>query len=669
MNEEYILKIVLEDKEFVVSVNGVTTRVGSLKKAFDEGKKGAEGLSDALKDTSKKNEELIKDSGLAGATLTEFGRTISDLPFGIQGVANNLSQLSTLFITLVTKSKEGGSTLDGFRKALGRLGKQIFGPLGIILAFQAVIALLDFFSRRTKKAEEDVTSFNDALSKNILISQQFQELLDESNLSLAERERRLLAASNRHSQLQKILADETLTQKERNDRAEEFLRLENNRLLLTKQSQTAEELLFIERDKLTKIQTDLNAATDEQNKLSKIAGDFDESFLTAQDQVILLKRKETEQQDTLNRTTKAFINFQEQLAKITILQNALLKSNTEEKKDNADATLKQKEAEEAFLMDLKGVQDEARGIQFQQFRTLEREEISALSRRGLNREEFEKEKQKIIEKFVQEEIKLINFMLTYDTLTTEERLKLRSRLALLTTQTFEKEEEVIDTLFDKIMKVAIEVERSLNHIVSAITASVDAEISQEERKTTLINNQLKKRLRNENLSKDERIAINKQIENNEVALQEKRDKLAEKAFKAQKAAAIAAALIGTAESAVDAFGTIKGMKFLGPAALPLAIAAAATATAFGLKQVDAIRRTQFVPSAAPSSSGLRGSGSGSGGGAQDPAFNIVGTGQQFQLAQVIAQRTGEPIRAFVVSGDVKSGLALDRNIIRSSKID
>jgi len=152
-------------------------------------------------------------------------------------------------------------------------------------------------------------------------------------------------------------------------------------------------------------------------------------------------------------------------------------------------------------------------------------------------------------------------------------------------------------------------------------------------------------------------------------LQEKRDELAEKAFKAQKAAAIASALIGTAESAVDAFGTIKGMKFLGPAALPLAIAAAATATAFGLKQVDAIRRTKFVPSAAPSSSGFGGSGGGSGFGPTDPAFNIVGTGQQFQLAQVIAQRTGEPIRAFVVSGDVRTGLALDRNIINSSKIN
>ena len=67
-------------------------------------------------------------------------------------------------------------------------------------------------------------------------------------------------------------------------------------------------------------------------------------------------------------------------------------------------------------------------------------------------------------------------MLTYDTLTTEERLKLRSRLADLTTQTIEKEGEAVDTLFDKIMKVAIEVEKSLNHVVNAISASVDAEI-------------------------------------------------------------------------------------------------------------------------------------------------------------------------------------------------
>jgi len=662
MNEEFILKIVVDDGEFIVKLPDTEKRVKSLGKAFDVAKEKTKAYSKETENLSKKNIDLTSNAGLAGATLTEFGRTISDLPYGIRGVANNLSQLSTLFITLVAKSTDGGKSIDGVKQAFGLLINQLKGPLGFILVFQAVISLLDFFSGKTKKAEEDLGSFTDALSKNLLISEQFQKLLEDSNLSLAERERLLKAASNRHNQLQKILSDETLTQDQRNNRAERFLELEDVRLKLTKESQREEKQLFAARDNLTKKQEELNNLKSKEIEL-------DEGFVNTAETRELATDEVAKAEKELNLVTQAFITLQGQLANVNVLQTELLKSNTKAKKDNADATKKQKEAEEAFLMDLKGIQDQARGIQFQELQTLEREEISALSRRGLSREEFEEEKLKIIQKFIQEEIKLIDFMLTYDTLTTEERLKLRSRLADLTTQTIEKEGEAVDTLFDKIMKVAIEVEKSLNHVVNAISASVDAEISQEERKTNLLNNQLKKRLRNEDLSKEERIAINKQIENNEVALQEKRDELAEKAFKAQKAAAIASALIGTAESAVDAFGTIKGMKFLGPAALPLAIAAAATATAFGLKQVDAIRRTKFVPSAAPSSSGFGGRGFSSGGGTQDPSFNIVGTGQQFQLAQVIAQRTGEPIRAFVVSGDVRTGLALDRNIINSSKIN
>ena len=46
------------------------------------------------------NKQLDKgktNAGLAGAIVTEFGRTISDLPYGIRGVGNNLSQLASLF--------------------------------------------------------------------------------------------------------------------------------------------------------------------------------------------------------------------------------------------------------------------------------------------------------------------------------------------------------------------------------------------------------------------------------------------------------------------------------------------------------------------------------------------------------------------------------------------
>ena len=176
---------------------------------------------------------------------------------------------------------------------------------------------------------------------------------------------------------------------------------------------------------------------------------------------------------------------------------------------------------------------------------------------------------------------------------------------------------------------------------------------------------------NENLSAQAKKNLNRQIALNELELQEKRDKLAERQFKLQKAISIGQALLTTFEMASRAYNAVLSgpEKFLGISSLLLAKVAAGIATGFGLAQVNAIAKQQFVPSGVRSTSGISGVGGGGASATQDPAFNIVGTGQQFQLAQVIAQRTGEPIRAFVVSGDVRTGLALDRNIINSSKIN
>ena len=651
MNEEYILKIVLEDGEFLVSVNGVTKKVDTLKKAFDLGKQGAEGLNDALDDTKKKNEDLIKDTGLAGATLTEFGRTISDLPFGIQGVANNLSQLSTLFITLVAKSKDGGSSMVGFRNAINRLLEQLKGPLGFILAFQTIISLLDFFSRRTKKAEEDLSSFNDTLSKNILISEQFEALLDDANVSLIERERILKAASNRHSQLQKILSDENLTQAERNRRAERFLELEDARLRLTKESQREEEQLFAARDNLTEKQAELNELKAKENE-------FDEGFVvTAETKNEAIGAVEKAQEE-LNLVTEAFINFQQQLADINVLQNDLLKTNTENIKENTKATTElnaieleglnfftvKAEAEELLMQ----IQKDRRKIEFQDIRTNLSEDIASLKLRTRSREEFERKKIDLILDAMRKEIESIQMSLDTDRLSVEERLKLRERLAVLVTKVAELEESKMEILLGKIKEF-------VGTMTSLISDFNDAELSAAERNTVLLNNQLRDRLKNERLSAKEREKINAQIEQNEEKLQKKRDEIALRNFRLQKAFAISTALINTFLAVSEALPNI-----------PKAIAVGA----LGAAQVAAILATKFVPSANSVPAGSAGAGLGRRTAeAQDPAFNIVGTGQQFQLAQVIAQRTGEPIRAFVVSGDVRTGLALDRNIINSSKIN
>ena len=649
MNEEYILKIVLEDGEFLVSVNGVTKKVGTLKKAFDLGKQGAEGLNDALDDTKKKNEQLIKDTGLAGATLTEFGRTISDLPFGIQGVANNLSQLSTLFITLVAKSKDGGSSMVGFRNAIDRLLEQLKGPLGFILAFQTVISLLDFFSRRTKKAEEDLSSFNDTLSKNILISEQFKALLDDANVSLIERERILKAASNRHSQLQKILSDENLTQEERNRRAERFLELEDARLKLTKESQREEKQLFAARDNLTQKQAELNELKAKENE-------FDEGFVvTAETRTAAINEVEKAEKE-LNLVTQAFITLQGQLANVSVLQTELLKSNTKAKNDNVKVTITQESLFDDF------VKSQLAGIEL----TREKE-ISALKQRALSFEKFQEGKDLIIRLSKNAELKVLQDLLDSNRVFGIERIKIEQEIARITG-------ELLDNTQDKIKKTTKESKTKFQKDLEEISALLgqienianmftDAELSREEAKTVALNNELRERLRNENLSKEERIRINKEIENNELKLQKRRDEIAERNFKLQKAFAIAQAAINTALAVSDVLAREK-TGLIGKTAAAIIIGA------LGAAQIAAIASTKFVPTATSVPGGVGAVGAGrSARGVQDPSFNIVGTGQQFQLAQVIAQRTGEPIRAFVVSGDVRTGLALDRNIINSSKIN
>ena len=95
-------------------------------------------------------------AGIAGATAAEFGRLISDLPYGIQAVTNNVSQLGSMFALLVSSS-------GGVVKAFKNLGSVLMGPAGILILFQAAVAAIEFFSRSTDKATKSVLGLNAAL--------------------------------------------------------------------------------------------------------------------------------------------------------------------------------------------------------------------------------------------------------------------------------------------------------------------------------------------------------------------------------------------------------------------------------------------------------------------------------------------------------------------------
>ena len=87
-------------------------------------------------------------SGSASASVMEMGRAISDSNYGIQGMANNISQLAS---NLVFTTKAAGGLKAGMRE----LWTAMMGPLGILIAIQSVIAIWEGYSMRARQVEED----------------------------------------------------------------------------------------------------------------------------------------------------------------------------------------------------------------------------------------------------------------------------------------------------------------------------------------------------------------------------------------------------------------------------------------------------------------------------------------------------------------------------------
>ena len=89
-------------------------------------------------------------TGATTSSVLELGRVISDAPYGIRGMANNLTQLISQ-LAFATKASGGlGLALKGMWKAM-------MGPLGIVLALTSVIALIDELYGANKKAETSVS--------------------------------------------------------------------------------------------------------------------------------------------------------------------------------------------------------------------------------------------------------------------------------------------------------------------------------------------------------------------------------------------------------------------------------------------------------------------------------------------------------------------------------
>lgn len=139
------------------------------------------------------------------------------------------------------------------------------------------------------------------------------------------------------------------------------------------------------------------------------------------------------------------------------------------------------------------------------------------------------------------------------------------------------------------------------------------------------------------------------------------EKAAKAAFKIQKAANIASALVTTYQSATAAYAS-QFTPLPDPSSPVRGAIAAGIAIASGLANVAKIGQQKFEggtpPSNTPPPSGNLG------GTVMSPNFNIVGNSGMNQLAQLQQQ----PTKAYVVSGDMTTAQALDRNRIENATL-
>jgi len=135
--------------------------------------------------------------------------------------------------------------------------------------------------------------------------------------------------------------------------------------------------------------------------------------------------------------------------------------------------------------------------------------------------------------------------------------------------------------------------------------------------------------------------------------------LAGKNSKIGKAFAVGQALINTYQGITAELQT----KAITPFEIGLKIANVATVAGIGFKAVKSILSTNPMSGGGGGASPSTPSG---GGGSSAPQFNLVGQSSTNQLSQTIANQQNQPIKTYVVAGDVTSQQSLDRNAVQTS---
>ena len=680
-NNIKIFTIKVDTKSGEVKINGIT-------KSFKEAEIALNKLNQQSQATTKTGlNPLTGATGLAGAAVTELGRTVSDLNYGFPAVANNISQLGSLFTILTTKA-------GGAKGAFQLMLKEMKGPLGILFAFQIGITLLEAFSKgffdtgkEAKKVSEELKKLKGELASNIVVANQYVKILEDTNTS----ERKRASVIEELKDLVPSLKDEDFKYGQQLDIVKQkiidYSIAQAARIEIDKLVEENSELLS-ERRKINII----NEIENEEEKTKaireyakendfnskRIAGSFGVSgklIEKTNEEVVesFGKRSEKTIKDSdkiLKKINELSVGFEngfvkekknaksrkEFVAKRLSFADDILKSEENVTKQTIHGKEQQLRAESQHQMDLAQ-------FKFDEYKRKEEDRVAAIkdpedrAKAEKKADEAIKESQNSLSKFKIQKIEETNDLIDIERINDLQKARLRQA------DFMEKEREDV-LAFDVTMaenemnKIANE--KLLNEeIHNNKIKNIQDEIAERklanrsyvdliEKETNEVNKQERLKTKLKRKEEKTKLAIANQVAQAMIAI-------AGEGSAVGKAVAVAMAIMNTKEAVTAALGA----KPYGP----WNIASAVATGVFGLKQVQEIMSTKLP---------VAGAKSGAGGGASmsvsAPSFNVVGAGGTSQIAEAVTGAQDRPFRAYVVSTDVSSAQELDRKTVSESSL-
>jgi len=599
-----------------------------------------------------------KQTGAATSATLEFGRVLSDAPYGIRGVANNLQQLaSNLFFMSKGVDNVTGKTI-GFGGAIGSLFKNLAGPAGILVAFQGVIALIDYLSNRTDKAKESIDKMNKSIGGQATKLIALRESLEQNTMSRDDANDAIKAANKEFPEL-------NLSLDENNQLTEVSVLVLNKKteaLIKLAKAQALQALLEEKYSELLPLQAkqqdlDTKAKEDNAKAIKAISASYKEHGTA------LAEASAESSQAAADSNREAVKVIKKDIDELLKLggDDGIIDEMFNGKKGKKS---KVKKRPKAKAFDTSQISKDAKKY-VDEVMKMEKKNALLLAENNVSKLIIERDFQlKRLSMLKGDNSALIaEYEKYYDTLikTAEEKLISESKIDPKKPRTKGDQGETFKEKLIAGLEAYIEVQSAMTNFMSG---EFDRQLTIEQNKTNALNNELNQRLLNEDLSKDERERIQLQIGRNDEKLRKKQEAIEKKRFKLNKAANIASASINTylAASQILSDPSFKGR----PVARFVAMAATITT---GLLNVAKIARQKFQSSAGSGGAiGAASGGAGSGGEGREFNFNLAGSTQSNQLTQSIAGQLSQPIQAYVVSSEMTSQQQLDLSISNTATI-